>query len=847
MTISEMSTGAAILIAVTLALRRALLYRLPKWTFLLLWAVVLCRLLIPFSLPSRLSVYTGAPRIVQVFQEEPSAPEPVPAPNIPQIIWPETPTLSPRALREDVGTAPALPETPVPKREPVSPLTAVYLTGTALSGLFFGAACLWSLRRFWDAVPAEGDFLRRWREENPTLFPVQIRVSRAVNAPLAYGLIHPVILLPQNTDWTDKGRLTCVLTHEYVHIRRGDLFWKMLLAAALCVHWFNPLVWVMYFQANRDLELACDECVVRILGLDSRKGYAYSLLSAAESGFSPLCLTYTTKNHMEERIRAIMKMKKQSLAAVLTAALLVAGVTAVFATSPKVPESKDISGLPSAVMTNQGTVSEPARTPDESGENSPAPVNTPSETDFTWPLPQEYQEISYPFAGRVVSPVTGQVKDHPGIDISAPKGTAVYAAKSGVVTRSEKVSDYGNLVELSHSDGASTLYSHLSQRAVEVGQTVKQGETIGAVGATGNATGPVLHFGIFMDGSPVDPAGQFAPADTPVATSQEPISAKAASKPGKASKYPVNSKGHTYGVWTEADGYDDVPDLIYVRWDSKTEGYLNRNEVYPYSWPIGPDSTQEELSRYVDWYHDQVRYDKPNEHFVPYSGASFYMYDQEETGVISSCAGFEACTHPDGYKLSDEALLELVAQGNPVTWTLFLGTAPIENIPDSSSQPFREAPKTEEEWALLEKWTENGDWRRNSKGQTYGPRDLSYYVGYFPDLICRTASNGQSGYELNRDWLNCGYPGDIHDDPEGYKEWCKTQPYELLIPVYDLEFTHVIGYTEIQNTNSEEYVWPEEEIEYRLNILENKFREWGLSEEEIARQLEEYKQSQGWS
>lgn len=519
MTILEMTAGGGVLIAVTLVLRRALLYRLPKWTFLLLWAVVLCRLLIPFSLPSRLSVYTGATRIVQAFREEPSVPESVPAPNIPQIIWPESPTLSPGALREDAGTTPALPETPAPKRESVSPLAAVYLTGTALSGLFFGAACLWSLRRFWDAVPAEGDFLRRWQKENPILLPVHIKVSGAVTAPLAYGLIHPVILLPQNTDWTDEGRLTYVLTHEYVHIRRGDLFWKLLLTAALCVHWFNPLVWVMYFQANRDLELACDERVVRILGLDSRKGYAYSLLSAAESGFSPLCLTYTTKNHMEERIRAIMKIRKQSLAVVLTAALLVAGVTAVFATSPKAPESKDISGLPSAVMTNQGNVSESARKPDESRENSPAPVNTPSEANFTWPLPQAYQEISYPFAGRVVSPVTGQVKDHSGIDISAPKGTAVYAAKSGVVARSEQVSDYGNLVELSHSDGASTLYAHLSHRAVEVGQTVKQGETIGAVGATGNATGPVLHFGVFMDGSPVDPAGQFAPADPPADTS----------------------------------------------------------------------------------------------------------------------------------------------------------------------------------------------------------------------------------------------------------------------------------------------------------------------------------------
>lgn len=852
MTVLEMSLGGGVMIAVILALRRALACRVPRWTFLLLWGAVLCRLLVPFSLPSQFSVYTGAAWLaeaVRPVEEIPApapVPVPVPAPDLPVIVWDD----SPGTFREDSWTPPAAPVPSEPEREPLSPVTAAYLTGAALCGLFFGAAYLWSLRRFWDAVPAESDFIRRWREEHPTLFPVQIKVSGAVDAPLAYGLLRPVVLLPEHTDWSGEDQLTCILTHEYVHIRRGDLLWKLLLTAAVCVHWCNPLVWAMYFQANRDLELACDERVVRILGLENRKDYAYSLLNAAESRSFPLCTTYATKNHMEERIRAVMKMKKRSFAAVLAALLLVTGVTAVFATS-KATEPEDISGFPPAVMTNQGgSTSAPAEKNELPGGNTAVP----GEAGFLWPLPQEYQEVSNPFSERV-NPITGEIKKHEGIDISAPKGTPVCAAKSGVVARSEKDTTYGNLVELSHSDGTATLYAHLSERTVEVGQTVKQGETIGAVGATGKATGPVLHFGIFMDGSPVDPAEQFKPAGVPADALQEPDATEPdaapteiASKPGKSSKYPVNSKGHTYGVWTEADGYEDVPDLIYVRWNSVTEGYLNRNEVYPYSWPVGPNSTQEELNRYLDWYHDLTKYDNPKTVYVPYHGASFYLYDQEENGVIGSCAGFEAYSRPDGHKLSDEALMELVNQGNPIKWSLFLGTAPIENIPDASSQPFRELPKTEEEWALLEKWTENGDWRRNSKGQTYGPHGLGYYVGYFPDLICCTASNGQEGYELLKDFYNSGYPGDIRrpEDALDYMDWIKTQPYEILLPVYDLECTHVIGYTAIQNTSSEEYVWPEEEIEYRLNMLENKFREWGLSEEEITQQLEEYKQSQGW-
>ena len=338
MTLLNMSLGGGVLIAVILVLRRALLHRLPKWTFLLLWGAALCRLLVPFTLPSQLSVYTGVAWIAEAVRpvEETPAPVPVPAPDLPFIIWED----SPDTLREDSWTPPAVPVPSEPRREPLSLLAAVWLTGTALCGVFFGAAYLWTLRRFWDAVPAEAEFLRRWREEHPTLRPVQVRTCGAVNAPVAYGLIRPVILLPENTNWTDEDQLTYILTHEYVHICRGDLLWKLLLTAALCLHWVNPLVWVMYFRANRDLELACDEAVVRTLGLDSRKGYAYALLSAAESVFSPLCLTYTTKNHMEERIRAIMKMKKKSVAAILAALTLTAGVTAVFATS-KAPRSEE--------------------------------------------------------------------------------------------------------------------------------------------------------------------------------------------------------------------------------------------------------------------------------------------------------------------------------------------------------------------------------------------------------------------------------------------------------------------------------------------------------------------------
>jgi len=106
------------------------------------------------------------------------------------------------------------------------------------------------------------------------------------------------------------------------------------LIAVLCVHWFNPLVWAMYILANRDIELSCDEAVVRLFGENTRAAYARTLISMEEtrSGLTPLCNNFN-KNAIEERITAIMKMKKTSMFSLVLAVALIVGVTTGFATS----------------------------------------------------------------------------------------------------------------------------------------------------------------------------------------------------------------------------------------------------------------------------------------------------------------------------------------------------------------------------------------------------------------------------------------------------------------------------------------------------------------------------------
>ena len=134
-----------------------------------------------------------------------------------------------------------------------------------------------------------------------------------------------------------------------------------------------------------------------------------------------------------------------------------------------------------------------------------------SESGYMWPLPGWYR-ISSPFGYRI-HPVSGRAQNHGGIDIPANGGTPILASKSGQVITSVYGSgaywSYGNYVVIDHGNGNSTLYAHMSSRAVSEGQMVKQGQVIGYVGTTGNSTGNHLHLEIRVNGQRTDPEAKF--------------------------------------------------------------------------------------------------------------------------------------------------------------------------------------------------------------------------------------------------------------------------------------------------------------------------------------------------
>lgn len=127
---------------------------------------------------------------------------------------------------------------------------------------------------------------------------------------------------------------------------------------------------------------------------------------------------------------------------------------------------------------------------------------TPSK-GWSWPVPSS-TNITSPFGNRI-HPVLGYQMFHQGIDISAPSGSSIVAAKNGVVLHSGWWGSYGNCIVLDHGDGYVTIYAHASALYVSVGATVSKGDSIAAVGSTGRSTGPHLHFEISLNSGLVDP------------------------------------------------------------------------------------------------------------------------------------------------------------------------------------------------------------------------------------------------------------------------------------------------------------------------------------------------------
>ena len=302
MTILEMSLSATLLLVIISILRVFFKNRIPKQTFLFLWGIVMVRLIIPSSWLSHLNI-----RRVMI---SPSGTD-----------------------YESIGMGPELLERLTRQNSitlglPDFLTTTVVLllwgAGVICMALFFLVPHLRSLRKYKMSLPLKNKIVDEWQKSFRLKRRIQVRQSEFILSPLTYGILKPVILLPKTLDFENEEELYYILTHEYMHIKRFDIVVKWVSVLTLCLHWFNPLVWLMYSLINRDIELICDDAVVLTLGKKLKSSYAVTLINLEErrSSFTSFAMHFS-KSAVEERVESIMKIQSYSKIRLLVSASLV--------------------------------------------------------------------------------------------------------------------------------------------------------------------------------------------------------------------------------------------------------------------------------------------------------------------------------------------------------------------------------------------------------------------------------------------------------------------------------------------------------------------------------------------
>lgn len=297
-TLLSMTVSASVVIAVIIVIRSLFVHRLPKRLFVILWTAAALRMLVPFSVSVNILHENTQPENTVVREFTPS-----------------------ESSEPDSETSCAL------DRELI--LEIVWAGGVVLSTGMMTALHLRSRRELSMALPFDDARISSRISAVKFRRKITVKVSDRVVSPLTYGVINPVIILPKSLP-ADSEEMRFALAHELVHIRRFDVLLKVVLTAAACVHWFNPLAWAMLSLAGRDIELSCDEAVLEQLGC-KREDYAMALIRLEERRSIPTGAAFG-RNAVRERIEAIMKFKKTTLAGIIFSACLIAGTTSAFAT-----------------------------------------------------------------------------------------------------------------------------------------------------------------------------------------------------------------------------------------------------------------------------------------------------------------------------------------------------------------------------------------------------------------------------------------------------------------------------------------------------------------------------------
>ena len=318
--------GGIVIVVVLLA--RLVLRKAPKKYICLLWLLAALRLLLPIEIESRLSLQPELNPVVQSGD----AFVPEEHPEVPAVTYPASPAMPDSQEFPDdvviVTTPNAVEKEEIRAVDYTEIFSRVWLS-VAAGMLVYSALSYLRLRR---------------RVGDGVILSEGIWVSGRIDSPFVMGFFRPRIYL---TPGLGEKEREYVLAHEKCHIRRGDQWWKLLGYITLAVHWFHPLVWLGYVLLCRDLEMACDEAVVKEMAVAERKAYSAALLACSARGHTiAACPVAFGEVSVKERIRNVLNYRKPKFWIVLIALTAIVVVAVCFLTTPPEPEVPKDGNVP---------------------------------------------------------------------------------------------------------------------------------------------------------------------------------------------------------------------------------------------------------------------------------------------------------------------------------------------------------------------------------------------------------------------------------------------------------------------------------------------------------------------
>lgn len=316
----NMSISAGWLILTIIVLRFLLKKIMPKSLRCILWALVGIRLICPFSVESVLSLIPSAETVS------------------PGIIYADTPEIDSGFSALDSVVNPVISESLTPSEaESVNPMQIVLFAVSVLWIAGMAALMLYSII----------SYLRLRRK---TAVSMKLRdnifLCDEISSPFILGIVKPKIYLPSNIS---QQHLYYVSAHEKTHLKRHDNLWKPVGYALLTVYWFNPLVWAAYILFCRDIELACDERVIKNMSADEKKEYSQTLLSYSIVQKSiTACPVAFGEVGLKERVKSILSYKKAAVLSIIITVIVCIATAVCMLTDPKTEKSNSsqiLSGM----------------------------------------------------------------------------------------------------------------------------------------------------------------------------------------------------------------------------------------------------------------------------------------------------------------------------------------------------------------------------------------------------------------------------------------------------------------------------------------------------------------------